>query len=139
VLVDDTLRRHVALAAFAERRLRENYLGRAATFYGWSIAVSYALLMLVAPASAWALVGQALLAGGVIVGALALGAALRDAANGREEDAFGALAREAGFGGAAAAGARVAGAGWRAVRALGVPVLALTALAVAVSLAEGTP
>lgn len=133
MLAEGISRRPLALAALAERRLHEGYLGRAASFYGWGIAVSYALLIIVAPASAWALVARALVTGACIVGALAAAAAVRDALADPERDALAALARETGFGTTAVQAARAAGAVWRAVRALAAPSIALAALALAAS------
>ncbi len=139
MFADGTLHRRLALVALAERRLRENYLGRAASFYGWGIAVSYALLIAVAPANAWPLVGHALVTGCWIVGALAAGAALRDAWARRNDDALGALAREAGFGGAAVQWLRAAGAIWRALKAIGPPAVLLAVFGLGASLAGGRP
>lgn len=139
MLVDGILRRRLALVALAERRLRDNYFGRAASFYAWGIAVSDALLVAVAPRSAWLFVERALAAGVGIVGALAVGAALRDASNPRSEDALAALAREAGFGGASVHTTRAAAAAWRTVRALAAPAVLLAACAFAASLGGGKP
>jgi hypothetical protein len=139
VFADGTLRRRLALIALAERRLHENYLGRAASFYGWGVAVSYALLIAVAPASAWPLFERALVTAGGIVGALAGGAALRDAWGRRNDDALGALARGAGFGGSAVQGLRAAGAVWRALKAIGAPAALLAVFGLGASLLGGRP
>jgi hypothetical protein len=139
VFADGTLRRRLALVALAERRLRENYLGRAASFYGWGIAVSYALLIALAPDSAWLLLERALVTACASVGALAAGAALRDAWSLRDDDALGSLAGAAGFGGASVHAARAAGAVWRALKAGGVPALLLAVFALGASLAGARP
>lgn len=139
MFADGTLRRRLALVALAERRLQQNYLGRAASFYGWGIAASYALLIAVAPASAWLLVERALVTGSGIVGTLSAGAALRDAWNRRDDDALGALAREAGFGGGAVHAVRAAGAAWRAVKAIGAPAVLLAVFGLGAALAGGRP
>jgi len=79
-----------------ERRLREGFVGRAATLYGFGIAVSYALVALIAPVSALELTRRALVTAVVVVGALVGVAGLRDAGAERSLDAVTALVREHG-------------------------------------------
>jgi ABC-type thiamine transport system ATPase subunit len=79
-----------------ERRLREGFVGRAATLYGIGIAVSYAVVALIAPMSALELTRRALVTAVVVVGALVGLAGLRDASAERSLDAVTALLREHG-------------------------------------------
>jgi hypothetical protein len=138
VLREGTLGRSFALAALAERCLHAGRLGRAAAFYAWGIGVSYAFLIVVAPASAWALVGHALFTACAAVGTLVAVAALRDAFANPARDAVSVLAREAGFEPGTVVAARLAGALWRAVKALVAPGVALVVLALGASLAGST-
>jgi hypothetical protein len=129
VLTDAPLRRRFALVVLAEERLRQGFLGRAATLYGWGVAVSYAALMLLAPGSAPALLARAVLTACGIVGTLVAAAALRDTLAARRTDVVRQLARENGFDRGALHVARGAAAVVRFGKAAGLPCLLLALVA----------
>ena len=94
---DAAFRRRKALATLAEERLRDGFLGRAASIYGWGVAISYAALVLIAPESARTLLARALATACGVVGTLVAAALLRDLGAARERDTLFAVARENGF------------------------------------------
>jgi hypothetical protein len=135
VLADATFRRRLALVVLAEERLRQGFLGRAASLYGWGVGVSYGALMLLAPGSVEALLTRALLTACGIVGTLVAAAALRDTLAERGTDVGGRLARENGFDRSDLALARGAAAVVRFGKAAGMPcaLLAVVALVAGVT------
>jgi len=122
-----------------ERRLRDGYLGRAATLYGWGVALSYGLLLPFAPTSTRALVSRALVTLAGIVGALVLLAGARELTTAPADDAVRALARETGTSKLELGVARTLGVFWRFLLTAGRPALALTALALVVLVVRGEP
>ncbi len=132
-------RRPLALVRLCERRLRDGFVGRAAGFYGWGIAVSYAALALVAPGSAATLTWRALVSALTVVGTLVAWASLRDLGRGRMKDGVTALAREHGIGRGALGLARAAAFFLRLLKTVGAPVGALALVALAASLGQGAP
>jgi hypothetical protein len=90
-------RRFADLVAFSERRLSDAFGGRIARLYGWGIAVSYAVALVIVKARAEAIVSQALVAlAWIPAGLVALGAA-RDQARLDEESGAAALVQQRGF------------------------------------------
>jgi hypothetical protein len=122
-----------------ERRLRDGFLGRAAGMYGWGIALSYASLALLAPASAGALTSRALVSALLLVGALVAWAALRDLGAERTHDGVTALAREHGIGHGVLGLARGAAVLLRLLKTVGAPILALVLVTGSAGLWRGAP
>jgi hypothetical protein len=125
VVAEAKWRRRLALAALAEARLREGFLGRAASVYGWGVAVSYAALVLLAPASSFVLFRRAVATALGVVGTLVAAALLRDLLGDPQLDVVRALARESGFDGHERRLARALAALFRLSKAVGVPGSAL--------------
>jgi hypothetical protein len=122
-----------------ERRLRDGFVGRAAGFYGWGIAVSYGAIVLFAPGSAAALTERALLSALAVVGALVAWAGLRDVGATRTKDGVTALAHEHGFERRALRWARAAAVLLRLLKTVGAPMLALALVALAAGMSRGAP
>lgn len=139
MLAEAKWRRRLALAALAEERLREGFLGRAATMYGWGIAVSYAVLVLIAPASSLVLLRRALVTALGVVGTLVVAALLRDVLGDPRFDAVRVLARHFGFDRDERRLARIAAALLRLGKAIGVPGAALALVALGARLFGAQP
>jgi hypothetical protein len=136
---DATFRRRLALVALAEARLREGFLGRAASVYGWGIALSYSALVLIARGAARALVVRAFDTACLVVGALVALALLREGLRPHALDTVALLARENGFGRADVRLARGVGALLRFGKAVAVPCALLAVVALSVSLVGAEP
>jgi hypothetical protein len=132
-------RRPLALVLLCERRLRDGFVGRAAGFYGWGIAVSYAAVVLFAPGSAAALAERALSSALGVVGVLVAWASLRDAGAARTTDGVTALAHEHGFDQRALRRARAAAVLLRLLKTVAIPMTALALIALAVGFSQGEP
>jgi hypothetical protein len=130
-------RRPLALVLLCERRLRDGFAGRAAAFYGWGIAVSYAVLAFMAPGSAATLTWRALGSALAVVGTLVAWTALRDLGADRTKDGVTALAREQGIAPGALGLARAAAVLLRLLKTVGAPILLLSLVALAASLGRG--
>jgi len=107
--------------------------------YGWGIALSYASLALLAPASAGALTSRALVSALLLVGALVAWAALRDLGAERTHDGVTALAREHGIGHGVLGLARGAAVLLRLLKTVGAPILALVLVTGSAGLWRGAP
>jgi hypothetical protein len=134
-----SFRRPFALVRLCERRLSDGFVGRAAGLYGWGIAVSYAVVALLAPGSAAALTWRALLSALTVVGALVAWASLRDLGAGRTKDGVSALACEHGIGRETLLLARAGAFFLRLLKTVAAPVAALSLVALAASLGQGAP
>jgi hypothetical protein len=130
-------RRSLALVRLCEGRLRDGYLGRIAAFYGWGVALSYAVLVMLAPASSGALLRDALMTLAGVVGTLVALATMRDFATPAAADGVGALAREMGTSGAELRAARLGAALMRWLTSAGRPALALATLVLITRLVRG--
>jgi hypothetical protein len=122
-----------------ERRLGDGFVGRAAGMYGWGIAVSYGVLALLAPSSAFALTRRALVTALGMVGALVLLAAWRNARGDRATDPVLALACEHGTSAGTLRLARTGALLLRLVKTIGAPIAALGLVAWLTSLGEAAP
>jgi hypothetical protein len=129
-------RRFADLVALSERRLGDAFGGRIARLYGWGIAVSYSIALVVMKSRAEAIVSQSLVAlAWIPAGLVALGAA-RDQTHLDDENGFVALAEQRGFDAQSLELARLIAAARRIARVTGWPALAL--VLVNASLARGT-
>jgi hypothetical protein len=118
-----------ALAALADRRLADSYLVRAAGLYGWGIAMSYAVGMLLDPSATLALLASAVVTLAWVPGAVIAFAAARDAGGATESSGIALLARQRGFDHRALAWARFVGTASRISRAVGVRAVLLALFA----------
>jgi hypothetical protein len=120
-----SLGRFAVLVALAERRLADAFGGRIARLYGFGIAVSYTVALLVLKTRSEAILSQALVAlAWIPAGLVALGAA-RDQRRLDDEQGFVALVRQRGFDARELELARVLAAFRRIARVTGFPALVL--------------
>jgi hypothetical protein len=118
-------RRFTDLVAASERRLREAFGGRVARVYGWGIALSYVIALLVVKSRFDAILEQALVAlAWIPAGLVALGAA-RDQARLDDEQGFVSLVRQRGFDARELELARFLAAASRIAKVTGYPALVL--------------
>jgi hypothetical protein len=122
-----------------ERRLGDGFVGRAATLYGWGIAVSYGVLTVLAPSSGFVLTRRALVTALGMVGALVLLAAWRNARGDRRTDPVTALACEHGTSAGTLRLARAGALLVRLVKTIGAPILTLGLVAWLAALGEAAP
>jgi hypothetical protein len=118
-------RRFADLVALSERRLGDAFGGRIARLYGWGIATSYVIALIVMKSRSEAIVSQALVALAWIPAGLVALAAARDQTRLDDENGFVALAEQRGFDARSLELARFLAAAKRIARVTGYPALAL--------------
>jgi hypothetical protein len=116
------------LVALCERRLADAFGGRIARLYGWGVAATYAIALVLLRARSEAILSQSLVAlAWIPAGLVALGAA-RDQARLDDESGFVLLVRQRGFDARDLELSRFLAAALRIARITGWPALALVAV-----------